>query len=146
MKITFTKAPTFTKTIIASAIFTIVYLASTSSLPSCSDTVAILNSGGECIERQSFLHTASGWLALICLVAAVLLLALKHKNAILGWQASIQQAHQGPSAQAQAQAQAPAQAPVPGRASSFCAKCGTRIIAGDRFCQGCGVPMESLQS
>jgi hypothetical protein len=68
----------------------------------------------------------------------VLLLALKHKNSILGWQASIQQAHQGPSAQAQA--------PVPGRASSFCAKCGTRIIAGDRFCQGCGVPMDSLQS
>ena len=31
MKITFTKAPTFTKTIIASAIFTIVYLASPAS-------------------------------------------------------------------------------------------------------------------
>jgi hypothetical protein len=140
MKVKFSKAPTFTKAIIASAVFAIAYLASTSSLPSCSDTVAILNSGGECIERQSFLHTASGWLALICLVAAVLLLALKHKNSILGWQASIQHAHQGPSAQAQAQA------PVPGRASSFCAKCGTRIIAGDRFCQGCGVPMGSLQS
>lgn len=142
MKIKFSKAPTFTKAIIASAVFAIAYLASTSSLPSCRDAVAILNSGGECIERQSLLHTASGWLALICLVAAVLLLALKHKNSILGWQASIQQAHQGPSAQAQAQAQAP----VPGRASSFCAKCGTRIISGDRFCQGCGVPMGSLQS
>jgi hypothetical protein len=146
MKIRFSKAPTFTKAIIASAVFAIAYLASTSSLPSCSETVAILNSGGECIERQSFLHTASGWLALICLVAAVLLLALKHKNSILGWPASIQQAHQGPSAQGQAQAQAQAQAPVPGRASSFCAKCGTRIIAGDRFCQGCGIPMGSLQS
>ena len=134
MKIRFTKAPTFTKAIIASAVFAIAYLASTSNLPSCSDTVAILSSGGECIERQSFLHTASGWLALICLVAAVLLLALKHKDSILGWQASIQQAHQEPSAQARAQA------PVPGRASSFCAKCGTRIIAGDRFCQGCGAP------
>ncbi len=143
MKIKFTKAPTFTKAIIASAVFAIVYLASTSNLPSCSDTVAVLNSGGECIERQSFLHTASGWLALICLVAAVVLLALKHKDSILGWQASVQQAHQGPSAQAQA---GQAQAPVPGRASSFCAKCGTRIIAGDRFCQGCGVPMGSLQS
>ena len=97
MKIRFSKAPTFTKAIIASAVFAIAYLASTSSLPSCSDTVAILSSG-ECIERQSFLHTASGWLALICLVAAVLLLALKHKDSILGWQASIQQAHQGPSA------------------------------------------------
>jgi hypothetical protein len=139
MKLKFTKAPTFTKAIIASAVFAIVYLASTSSLPSCSDTVAVFSSG-ECIERQSFLHTASGWLALICLVAAVLLLALKHKNSILGWQASIQQAHQGPSAQEQTQAQAPE------RASSFCAKCGTRIIAGDSFCQGCGVPMESLKS
>jgi hypothetical protein len=136
MKIKFTKAPTFTKAIIASAVFAIAYLASTSNLPSCSNTVAILSSGGECIERQSFLHAASGWLALICLVAAVLLLALKHKNSILGWQASIQQVHQGPSAQA----------PAPERASSFCVKCGTRIIAGDRFCQGCGVPMESLSS
>jgi len=135
MKIKLTKAPTFTKAIIASAVFAITYLASTSNLPSCSDTVAILSSGGECIERQSFLHTASGWLALICLVAAVLLLALKHKNSILGLQASIQQARQEPSAQAQAQ--------VRGRASSFCAKCGTRIIAGDRFCQGCGVPVGS---
>src|SRR5580700_8205134 len=132
MKIRFSKAPTFTKAIIASAVFAIAYLASTSRLPACSDTVAILDSGGECIERQSFLHTASGWLALICLVAAVLLLALKHKNAILGWQASIQQAHQGPSAQEQTQAHAP----EPGRASSFCVKCGTRIIAGDSFCQG----------
>ena len=139
MKLTFSKAPTFTKAMTAAAVFTIAYLASASSLPSCSDTVAILSSG-ECIERQSFLHTASGWLALICLVAAVLLLALKHKNSILGWQASAQQAHQGPSAQA------PVPTPVPGRASSFCAKCGTRIIAGDRFCQGCGVLMGSPQS
>ena len=110
MKIKFTKAPTFTKAIIASAVFAIAYLASTSNLPSCSDTVAIFSSGGECIERQSFLHTASGWLALICLVAAVLLLALKHKNSILGWQASIQQARQGPSARDQTQAQAQAAA------------------------------------
>ena len=146
MKIRFSKTPTFTKAIIASAIFAIAYLASTSNLPSCSNTVAILSSGGECIERQSFLHTASGWLALICLVAAVLLLALKHKSSILGWQASLQQVHQGPPAPAPAPAQEPAQepAPVPGRASNFCVKCGTRFIAGDRFCQGCGVPMGSL--
>jgi hypothetical protein len=143
MKLKFTKAPTFTKAIIASAVFAIAYLASTSNLPSCSDTVAVFSSG-ECIERQSFLHTASGWLSLIFLVAAVVLLALKHKNSILGWQASIQQVHQGPSAQEQARAQE--QAPVPGRASSFCVKCGTRIIAGDSFCQGCGVPMGSPQS
>jgi hypothetical protein len=136
MKTRFTKAPTFTKAVIASAVFAIAYLASTSNLPSCSDTLAILNSGGACIERQSFLHTASGWLALICLVAAVLLLVVKHKNSILGRQVPIQQASEGSSARAAA--------PVPGRASSFCVKCGTRIMAGDRFCQGCGVPVGSL--
>jgi hypothetical protein len=147
MKLKFTKTPTFTKAIIASAVFAIVYLASTSNLPSCSDTVAVFSSG-ECIERQSFLHTASGWLSLICLVAAVVLLVLKHKDSILGWQASLQQAHQGPPAQGQAQGQAQVQAPapMPGRASSFCVKCGTRIIAGDSFCQGCGVPMGSAKS
>ena len=145
MKIRFTKAPTFTKAVTASAVFAIAYLASTSSLPSCSDTIAVLNSGGECLERQSLLHTASGWLALICLAAAVLLLALRHKDSIAGWwQAPVQQAPGGPPAQQQAPAHAPAQAqahapaPVPGRAPGFCAACGTRIIAGDRFCQGCG--------
>ena len=169
MRIKFTKAPTFTKAIIASAVFAIVYLASASNLPSCSDTAALLNGNGQCVVRESFLHTASGWLALICLVAAVLLLALKHRDSIQGWLGSAQQADQGPSApaqapapapapaqapvptpapaQAQAQARARAQAqvptPVPGRASSFCAKCGTRIVAGDRFCQGCGAPMGS---
>ena len=124
MKINFSKAPTFTKAIIASAVFTIVYLASASSLPPCSDTVAVLNSG-ECVERQSFLHTASGWLALISLVAAVLLLAVKHKDSFLGREAP---------------------APVTARASNFCATCGTRIITGDRFCQGCGASAGSLQS
>jgi hypothetical protein len=138
MRIRCTKAPTFTKAIIASAVFAIAYLATTSNLPSCSDTAAVLGSGGECIERQSFLHTASGWLALICLVAAAVLLALKHKDSILGWQASVHEAHQGLSAQARVPT------PVPGRASSFCAKCGTRIIAGDRFCQGCGASIGSL--
>jgi hypothetical protein len=137
MKIRFSRAPTFTKAIIAAAVFAIAYLASTSSLPSCSDAVAVLSSGGECIERQSFLHTASGWLALICLVAAVLLLALKHKDSILGRLAPAQKAHEGPPAQV------PVPGPASGRGSNFCAKCGTRIIAGDRFCQGCGTSMVS---
>ena len=123
MKIRFSKAPATTKAIIASAVFTIVYLASASSLPPCTDTVAVLNSGA-CVVRQSFLHTASGWLALICLVTAVLLFALKHKDSISGRQAA-------------------APVPVPDRASNFCATCGTRIITGDRFCQGCGAHMES---
>jgi hypothetical protein len=139
MKIRFTKAPTFTKAIIASAVFAIIYLASTSNLPSCSDTAAVLTSGGECIERQSFLHTGSGWLSLISLAAAVVLLALKHKDSILGRTAPVQQPHQGP--QAGQWPQPPA--PVPARAPSFCAKCGTRIISGDRFCQGCGITVET---
>ena len=81
--------------------------------------------GGECVERQSFLHTASGWLALICLVTAVALLALKHKDSIV---------------------RRPEPAPAPGRPSNFCATCGTRIITGDRFCQGCGAQAEPAQS
>jgi hypothetical protein len=143
MKIRFTKAPTFTKAIIAAAVFAIVYLASTSNLPSCNDTMAVLSSGGECIERQSFLHTASGWLALICVVAGVVLLALKHKDSILGPRASAQQAYRVPptSPRPTDQRSQPPE-PVPGRVSGFCARCGTRIIAGDRFCQGCGVTME----
>jgi hypothetical protein len=145
MKIRFTKAPTFTKGIVLAAVFAIIYLASTSSLPSCSDPAAMLASGGECIERQSFLHTASGWLALISLAAAVVLLAIKHKDSILGHEAALRQSHQGPQAhQGPPAGQWPqAPAPVPGRAPEFCAKCGTRIISGDRFCQGCGITVES---
>jgi zinc ribbon protein len=138
MKIKLTKTPTFTKAIIASAVFAITYLASASNLPSCNDTAALLSSGGECVERESFLHTASGWLALICLIAAVVLLVLKHKDSILDRHAVVHEAQQAPSAPA------PVPTPVPEGASSFCAKCGTRIIAGDRFCQGCGIPMGSL--
>jgi len=140
MKIKFTKTPTFTKAIIAAAVFTVVYLASGSNLPSCGDTAALLTSGGECIERQSFLHTASGWLALICLIAAVVLLALKHKESILVRPAPAAQpsAAQPPASAAQPPA---AQAPAPERSSSFCVTCGTRIIAGDRFCQGCGAAL-----
>jgi hypothetical protein len=70
----------------------------------------------------------------ICLLAAVVLLVLKHKDSILGARASLQQAGLAPSAQA----------PVPGRATNFCAKCGTRIIAGDRFCHGCGASAGSF--
>ena len=149
MKIRVTKNPTFTKAIIAAAVFTIAYLASSSNLPSCSDTVAVLNSGsGECIERQSLLHTGSGWLALICVAAAVALLVLKHKDSILGrltpaQQAQPQAAQQGsPPSPQQPYQQSQTPAPVPSRASGFCATCGTRIVVGDRFCQGCGITVE----
>jgi hypothetical protein len=137
MKIRFSKAPTCTKAMTAAAVFALAYLASASGLPSCSDTAAVLSSGGECVERQSFLHTASGWLTLICLIAAVLLLALKHKDSLPGLHAPAPQARQGPPARV------PVPSPVPGRDSGFCAQCGTRIIAGDRFCQGCGAPAGS---
>jgi hypothetical protein len=99
-KIRFTKAPTFTKAMIAASLFAIAYLASTSNLPSCSDTVAVINGNGECIERQSFLHTASGWLALVFVVIAVLLLAIKHKDAVLGRPSQARPTYQGPSAPA----------------------------------------------
>src|ERR1700678_4778595 len=113
MKIRFTKAPTFTKGIIASAVFAIIYLASTSSLPSCSDTAAVLASGGECIEHQSLLHTGSGWLALISLAAAVVLLALKHKDSILGQQTPVRQGQQSPPGPRGAQGPAPPPPPPP---------------------------------
>jgi len=124
MKIKFTRTPTFTKSIIAAAVFAIIYLASGSNLPSCSDTIAALNSSGGCIERQSFLHTASGWLALICLVAAAVLLALKHKDAILGRQAPAEQV--GQAAPAPAPAPAPVLAPAPARPPRWGASWPTR--------------------
>jgi hypothetical protein len=67
MKIKFTRTPTITKAAIATAVFTIVFLATNSNLPSCSDAVAALNAGA-CIERQNHLHTACGWLALASLI------------------------------------------------------------------------------
>jgi hypothetical protein len=171
-RIKFTKAPTFTKAMIGAALFAIVYLATTSNLPSCSDTTAVLSGNGECIERQSFLHTGSGWLAIICVIAAVALLALKHKDSILGRPTPAgreqgEHAQHGPSAPAYTPAQPtyqptyqqaaaarrapapgyrPASAAAPARMSNFCPKCGTRIIAGDRFCQGCGIPMGGNES
>ncbi len=84
MKIKFTKAPTFTKAIIASAVFTIAYLASTSNLPRCSDTALILSSGGECIQRQSFLHTGSGAAAVCALGPDGLMVAMPRSVPLAG--------------------------------------------------------------
>jgi hypothetical protein len=80
MKIKFTKAPTITKAAIAAAVFTIGFLVTNSSLPPCSDTVAALNSGG-CVVRQSYLHSACGWLALASLITGVVLFILKQHKA-----------------------------------------------------------------
>ena len=79
MKIKFTRTPTITKAAIAAAVFTIVFLATNSNLPSCSDTIAALNSG-QCIVHQSYLHTACGWLALGSLITGVVLFILKQRN------------------------------------------------------------------
>jgi hypothetical protein len=80
MRIKFTKAPTITKAAIAAVVFTIGFLATNSSLPPCSDAVAALNSGG-CVVRQSYLHTACGWLALASLITGVVLFILKQHKA-----------------------------------------------------------------
>jgi hypothetical protein len=79
MKIRFTKTPTITKAAIATVLFTIVFLATNSNLPSCSDAVAALNAG-ECIVRQSYLHTFCGWLALASLATGVVLFILKRRQ------------------------------------------------------------------
>jgi len=80
MKIRFTRAPTITKAAIATVVFAIVFLATNSNLPPCSDAVATLNAG-ECIVRQSYLHTACGWLALVSLATGVVLFILKQRKA-----------------------------------------------------------------
>ena len=80
MKITFTRAPTITKAAIATVVFTIVFLATNSNLPPCTDAVATLNAGA-CIVRQSYLHTACGWLALVSLATGVVLFILKQRKA-----------------------------------------------------------------
>ena len=160
MKIKFTRTPTITKAVIATVVFSIVFLATNSNLPSCSDAVATLNAG-ECIVRQSYLHTACGWLALASLITGVVLFILKQRKASASGQ-------QAPSHPAQYGAPSPAGAPRPAdtagpearthgggngqviafagpsgypgseRASGFCTHCGTRAVAGDKFCQQCG--------
>jgi len=79
MNIKFTRTPTITKAVIATVVFAIVFFATNSSLPPCSDAVAALNAGG-CIVRQSYLHTACGWLALASLVTGVVLFILKQRR------------------------------------------------------------------
>jgi hypothetical protein len=79
MKIRITRQPTITKAAVATAIFTIVFLATGSSLPSCSsDPYAALDAGG-CIVRQSYLHTGCGWLALVSLATGVVLFILRQR-------------------------------------------------------------------
>jgi len=164
MKIAFTRGPTITKAAIATVVFAIVFLATNSNLPPCTDTVAALNSGG-CIVRQSYLHTACGWLALVSLATGVVLFILKQRKA-----SSLRQ--QAPSRPAWSEAprsdgtSSPAETtvsearthgdgigqvtafadpggfPGPERASNFCTKCGTRAVARDNFCQHCGAPVK----
>ena len=78
MKIKFTRTPTITKAVIATAVFTIV---SRDELepPLVRDAVAALNAGG-CLVRQSYLHTGCGWLALASLITGVVLFILKQRR------------------------------------------------------------------
>jgi hypothetical protein len=129
MRIKFTRAPTTTKAAIAAAVFAIAYAATGSDLPSCSDAVATFNAGG-CLVRQSYLHTACGWLALASLATGVVLFILKQRKA---------------SAKGQQTPPRPAWSEPPGpadQASSFCARCGTSAVAGDHFCKQCGEPVK----
>ena len=165
MKIAFTRGPTITKAAIATVVFAIVFLATNSNLPPCTDTVAAFNSGG-CIVRQSYLHTACGWLALVSLATGVVLFILKQRKASsLRQQApsrpersgaprpdgtprsaettvSEARTHGGGIGQVTAFA-GPSGFPGPERASNFCTKCGTRAVAGDSFCQHCGAPVKA---
>ena len=112
MRIKFTRKPTMTKALIATAIFAIAYLATTSSLPSCNsaDGLSAALNGGECIERQSLLHTWCGWLAIISLLTGVALFLIKQYRASTA-------SSQATSAQAPSQAwpgaSAPTRAPWP---------------------------------
>jgi transposase-like protein len=80
MKIKVTSAPTITKAVIAAVVFTIVFLATNSNLPPCGDTAAVFNAGG-CVVRQSYLHTACGWLALASLITGVVMFIVKQRKA-----------------------------------------------------------------
>ena len=160
MKIAFTKAPTITKAVIATVVFATAFVATNSNLPPCTDAVATLNAG-ECIVRQSYLHTACGWLALVSLATGVVLFILKQRKAS---SAKAQQAMSHPAwsgtpgsagmtmPEARTHGDGAGQVigfagrsgfPAPGQPSNFCAKCGTRAVAGDSFCQQCGVPVNT---
>jgi len=162
MKIAFTKAPTITKAVIATVVFAIAFVATNSNLPPCTDAVATLNAG-ECIVRQSYLHTACGWLALVSLATGVVLFILKQRKAssAKGQQAVSHPAWSGapgPAGMTMPDARThgdgtgqvigfagPRGFPAPGQPSSFCTRCGTRAVAGDSFCQQCGAPVKTEQ-
>ena len=157
MKIKFTRAPTITKAAIAAAVFTIVFLVTNSNLPPCGDAVAALNAGG-CVVRQSYLHTACGWLALASLITGVVLFIVKQRKASPKDQrAPLRQARSGSPGPAETTVSevrplgggigkvtapdGPSAFPGPERASN-CTQCGTRAVAAGNFCQQCGAPVK----
>lgn len=158
MKLKFTKTPTITKAVIATVVFTIVWTASNVNLPSCNDPAAFLNNGG-CVERQSYFHIVSGWLALASLITGVVLFILKQRK-------SSSRREQAAPHPASSEARRPAEttmpeewshsngagqvtpadlngSPGPGRTSNFCSECGTRTVVGDNFCQQCAAPVKN---
>jgi len=156
MKIKVTRAPTITKAAIAAVLFTIVFLATNSSLPPCSDAVAALNAGG-CLVRQSYLHTACGWLALASLITGVVLFILKQRKASSkDHQAPLRSAHSVAPSSAETTvsevrtrgdgigkvtaSDGPSAFPGHEQASSFCAQCGAP--SQGNFCQQCGAAVK----
>jgi hypothetical protein len=158
MKLKFTKTPTITKAVVAAVVFTIVWTASNVNLPSCSDPAAYLSNGG-CVERQSYFHIVSGWLALASLITGVVLFILKQRKG----SSRHEQAAPRP---APPEAPRPAEttvsevwthsdgagqvtpadlngSPGPERTANFCSECGMRAVAGDTFCQQCGAPVKN---
>jgi hypothetical protein len=71
---------TIPKAVIVTVVFFIVWLASNSSLPSCNSANGVVNSlnGQACLERQSYLHIWSGWLAILFLILVVVLVAIRY--------------------------------------------------------------------
>lgn len=166
MRIQFTRKPTLTKALIVAAVFGIVYLATTSNLPSCSDPNAALNAalnGGECIERQSLLHTWSGWLAIISLLTGVALFLMKQYRAYAAssqasapppqspvWpEAPVPAWTAPPAPQAYGTGEpvtaAPQARPGPGQPVNFCAGCGTPAVTGDTACRHCLRPYKAAR-
>ena len=139
-------------------VFTTVWTASNVNLPSCNDPAAFLSSGG-CVERQSYFHIASGWLALASLITGVVLFILKQRK-------SSSQHEQAAPRPVPAETSRPTEttlpeawthsdgtgqvipagmngSPGPRRTANFCSQCGTRAAAGDTFCLQCAAPVEN---
>src|ERR1700691_6051044 len=71
------KLVTIPKALAVTVIFFVIWLITNTNLPSCNSPQVIIN-GGSCVARQSYLHTWSGWLAILFLVVTVALIAIRY--------------------------------------------------------------------